>query len=562
MRFAVLAMAFVVALPHAPARAAGVELNAADAALYKEATNLIQTWPGHGDQMERAVKILAGIAERNPGSAYPLAAYAELKYRMMGDSQGAAGEVLAIADRAVKLDPDNADAQVVYSKIMLEQGHVDVAARAAQRAIRLAPDKPEAMFQMASIARRAKRYDEAETWYRKSIERLADKQRKSNVYFHLGQMLDERKPLDVEKAAAAFEQAADLTDDSIPILNDSAVFLMHNTERYDRAIGFIRKAQRISDYPLGRQNLGLLQYYKWGHATLHPENYRNAAEKPWEPARITAETGVSKEFAFAHNPIVNVRPHATLAMLQLGMIKDIDVFPENCDCPDNALTAAARSNHADVVRLLVGKGANVNVVDRRYGSTALLYAVRSQNADLVAFLLERGARVNVQDKRGTLLVEYAIIDARPDDARILRMLLEKGGDAEAVTARGAPLSAVAVLQGKPAALALLLRQYKADPNARTGGERGDPLLVRAALNTHADGSEMVRLLLDAGANPWVKVRGQDVVAMLASSKEAFAVSSDLPPEIRKGNEGILRAADANIAMLEGARRKTSRPAGF
>jgi tetratricopeptide (TPR) repeat protein len=196
-----------------------------------------------------------------------------------------------LADRAVKLDPENADAQVIYSKIMLDQRQVNTAARAAREAIRLAPDKPEAMFQMAKVAQDARRYDEAEDWYRKAIDRLAHKQRKSNVYFHLAEMLSAREPVDIPKTAAAYESAADLTDDSIPILNDAAVFLMNNTERYDRAIGFVNKARNVADYSLGRQNLGLLQYFKWGHATMHPEQYRNAKDKPWEPERITAETG-------------------------------------------------------------------------------------------------------------------------------------------------------------------------------------------------------------------------------------------------------------------------------
>lgn len=558
-----VAAAACAAFVHVAASAAGVELSPADRPKYEEATNLIQTWTGSGDQLQRAFAILAGIAERNPRSASPLAALAELKYRLYTSNQGLAGEVVQLADRAVKLDPENADAQVIYSKIMLDQRQVNAAVQAAQQAIRLAPNKPEAMFQMASVARHAKRYDEAETWYRKAIDRHTHKQRRSNIYYHLADMLSKLEPVDVAKTAAAYESAADLAEGSFQIPNDAAVFLMNNTEHYDRAIELTMKALSAADYSIGRQNLGLLQYYKWGHATLHPDRYRDAKEKPWDPEKITAVTGITKEDAFAVNPLVSGTPYATLAMLKLGMIKDVDAFPRDCECrQDNALIASAHSNNLDMVKLLAAKGANVNVADPRYGNTALFYAVRFQNLEMVRFLVDHGSRINLQDKRGNLLVEYAIADAKPHDARVLQLLLEKGGDAEAVNAKGSPLAAIAVMQGKPAALALLLSKYKADPNTRLGGDRGDPLLALAALNTHADGNEMVKMLLDAGANPWVKARGVDVMQSLARSKEYYPISGDMPPKIRAAHEAMLRASDATVAMLKQARLKTAKPAGF
>jgi tetratricopeptide (TPR) repeat protein len=560
-----IALACAIFIPAVAANAAAIELDSADRRKYDEASDLIHTWPGSGDRLQRAFAILVDLAQRNPRNAYPLAGLAEIKYRLFGNDQGAAGEVVELAGRAVKLDPQNADAQVIYAKIMLDQGQVDIAARAADQAIRLAPEKPEAMFQKASVARHAWRYDEAEGWYRKSIDRLSHKQRKSNVYLHMAQMFDKKEaktPADIAKATDAFVNAAELTDDSIPILNAAAVFLKNSTERYDQAIGYLSKALRVSDYSLGRSNLGLAQFYKWGHATLHPEKYRNAKDKPWDPEKITAMTGVTKEFAFAMNPAVDGTPYATIAMLQRNMIKDIDVFPENCECPDNALIASAHGNHLDVVQMLVARGANVNAADLKYGSTALFHAVRYQNLEMARYLVDQGARINLEDKHGKLLVEYAVMDAKPDDARVLKLLLEKGGDADAVTRTGSPLVAVAVVQGKPAALELLLRQYKADPNARMAGERGDPVLALAAANSHADGTRMMKMLLEAGANPWVKYGGGDVIDSLSGSKEAYTVAGDLPPQIKAANAGILRAIDANIAMLQEARRGVPKPARF
>jgi hypothetical protein len=119
-----------------------------------------------------------------------------------------------------------------------------------------------------------------------------------------------------------------------------------------------------------------------------------------------------------------------------------------------------------------------------------------------------------------------------------------------------------MLSGFFGALALLLAKYKADPDARLSADRGDPILALAALNTHADGNEMVRILLEAGANPWVKAQGVDVVGSLASSREVFPITGDMPPQIRAAHEAMLRASDKTVAMLKQARLKTPKPAGF
>jgi len=562
IRFVLAAFVLAAALRAPTALAAGVELDAADQAKYREAADLIQTWPGYGDQLERAYVILADIGKRNPRSAHAMAGVAEIKYRLYGYQRVPAGDVVRLAQGAIRMDPDNADAQVVYAKIMLDEGHEGEAQQAARRAIELAPDKPEALYVMARVERQFHRYDQAEALYLKAIDRLDNRQRKANVTVQLAAMMGEREPLDVEKTVAVYERAAELAGNDVAILNDAALFLTTHTERYDEAIDMLRKALRISDFAIGRENLGRALYYKWGHATLHPDKYSDVKERPWEPDRITRETGLSKESAFASNPEVDGPPYALLAMLKLGMIKDVNVFPENCECPNNALLAASQNNHPDTVRTLVEHGANVNIADHKYGSTPLRYAVRAQNPAMVEYLLQHGARVNVEDKRGTLILEYAIVDAKANDVRVLKLLLENGGDAQAVSRRGSPLIAVAVLRTNPAAVALLLQHYQADPNARIAGEQSEPVLARAALASHEDGTRVVKLLLDAGANPWVKVGGVDVVSQLEGTKEAFRPMPDQPPNIRAGNKRIQREADKTMAMLREARKKIPKPAGF
>ncbi|MEO8719064.1 MAG: ankyrin repeat domain-containing protein [Burkholderiales bacterium] len=557
-----VALACALFIP-AAVDAASVELIAADRPKYQEATDLIQVGTGSGDELQRAFGILSGIAERNPKSAHATAAFAELKYRLLGFRQSNPGEVLEIADRAVKLDPDNADAQVIYSKILLHQEQVDPAARAVERALRLAPDKPEAMFQMASVARHNEHFDEAESWYRKAIDHYANRRRKANTYYHLADMLRKREPVDVDKTIAAYDKFTELGGEPALVAYEAARLLMLHTEHYDRAIAYLTPAMSRGGDALDREAFGLLQFYKWGQSVLHPEKFRDAKEKPWDPDKITAVTGIRKEDAFALNPSVDGTPYATLAMLRLKMVKDVDAFAENCECrPENALISSVRGNHLDVAKALVAAGANVNAVERKFGGSALYYAVRFQNLDMVRFLVEHGARINMQDKYGNLIVEYAIVDAKRDDAKVLELLLANGGDANAVTSRGAPLVSIAVLNTNPAAVALLLGRYDADPNSRLSGEHGDPILALAARSAHADGVRVVRLLLDAGANPWVKAGGVDVVSSINNVKEAFAAPANAQSKFKAAEQAMAQASDAIVAMLTDARRKTPKPAGF
>ncbi|RPB21249.1 ankyrin, partial [Terfezia boudieri ATCC MYA-4762] len=58
-----------------------------------------------------------------------------------------------------------------------------------------------------------------------------------------------------------------------------------------------------------------------------------------------------------------------------------------------ALYSAAYSGHADVVRLLLEKGANIEATRSDDGATALDSAAYSGHADVVRLLLEKGANI-------------------------------------------------------------------------------------------------------------------------------------------------------------------------
>jgi len=61
------------------------------------------------------------------------------------------------------------------------------------------------------------------------------------------------------------------------------------------------------------------------------------------------------------------------------------------DGSTTALLQAVFNKHADVVRLLIERGADVNVRDRE-GDSALSYAVQSHQMEVVRMLKAAGAR--------------------------------------------------------------------------------------------------------------------------------------------------------------------------
>lgn len=75
-----------------------------------------------------------------------------------------------------------------------------------------------------------------------------------------------------------------------------------------------------------------------------------------------------------------------------------------------------------IVKLLITRGANVNVHDRD-GLTPLMKAIGSYNLLVVTYLLDSGADVNAKDQRGHTPLTHAIMRSQ---SQILSLLIERG----------------------------------------------------------------------------------------------------------------------------------------
>ena len=231
---------------------------------------------------------------------------------------------------------------------------------------------------------------------------------------------------------------------------------------------------------------------------------------------------------------------------------------------ETALMWAAAENHADVVRLLIEHGAAMDAPSStlkfpsvRYnlathatlpppqgGFTAMMFAARQGALDAAKALADAGADLNLQDPDGTPALTVAIVNGHHD---VAQLLLERGANPNVPDTAGmTPLYAAVELHtaemyperkalrpsfGPFSTLDLvkLLLAKGAQPDStlktvtlRWGRRRGpgdaalaegSTPLMRAA--RFAD-VEVMRVLLDAGANPALKQKDQTTVLMLAA----------------------------------------------
>jgi ankyrin repeat protein len=136
--------------------------------------------------------------------------------------------------------------------------------------------------------------------------------------------------------------------------------------------------------------------------------------------------------------LVKVRRARRIICCALALLMVLLLMPEagiaaRTDVRDRigstSLMWAARRGHANLVRVLLLIGANIN--GEGWPSTAarpLIWAAQAGHANVVKLLLDKGADVNAKDDRG---VTPLMIAADRGNLDIVRLLLDKGADVHA-----------------------------------------------------------------------------------------------------------------------------------
>jgi ankyrin repeat protein len=197
-----------------------------------------------------------------------------------------------------------------------------------------------------------------------------------------------------------------------------------------------------------------------------------------------------------------------------GCSSDVPVI----DSASSPILEAVLGADAGAVRDLIARGADVNAAEAD-GTTLLMRAVHGGNAEIAQALIDAGADVAAVNRYG---VHALYLAARAADAAAAHVLLAAGADANATLPEGETVLMTAAKAGSTEVVRALLgppARYQSNASAASSGysavvpaavypSRADPngketwhgqtALMWAAAEGH---SEIVRLLLEAGANP-------------------------------------------------------------
>jgi ankyrin repeat protein len=267
-----------------------------------------------------------------------------------------------------------------------------------------------------------------------------------------------------------------------------------------------------------------------GTTALHWAVHNNDLDLVQRLIRAGAKVNVRNEYG--STPMSEAAILGRADMLEALLKAGADVESANAD-GQTALMVVARTSQVDAARLLVKYGAKVNASEQWRGQTALMWAAAQSQPAMVAELVARGADVNARSmvnnwERQVTAEPRAIYRpaggltpllyaAREGCVECARTLADAGADLNLADPEGISPLLMAVINGHWD-LAQYLIKKGANPNQWDLWGRA-PLYAAVDLNTiprggrpdlpsldETSGLDVIRLLLDAGANPNARLR--------------------------------------------------------
>jgi ankyrin repeat protein len=240
---------------------------------------------------------------------------------------------------------------------------------------------------------------------------------------------------------------------------------------------------------------------------------------------------------------------------------------------ESVLMLTSQTGNPEAVKLLLDRGADPNVQQAR-GQTALMWAAAEGHADVVELLLARGADPALSSTASTKAerrppggLTALLFAARQGKSDAARALLDGGADIDQAGADNTSPLLIAIVNGHYD-LASMLIERGADPNVADANGR-TPLYAAIDLRNvqwsqgpapelpQVAHLEMITKLLDAGADPSIKITGMvghrgsfdmrwtDLKGGTAFSRAAWNGDIEIMRLL------LARGADANVVTEKG-----------
>ena len=210
----------------------------------------------------------------------------------------------------------------------------------------------------------------------------------------------------------------------------------------------------------------------------------------------------------------------------------------NCNALDSynrtALINASVSGYDDIAKLLIEEGTDVNIQDKA-GATALMYTARNTNYEMVEFLLKNGADVNIRDTAGETALYYSIEhnsfgqkNETENAIKILNLLIKYGADVNTKNDEGTSLLDVSYRISesfdKNKEMFKILVENGFDLESRIKADRSDYDYTPLMIAVYKEDYDMVKYLLDKGANPNTANNEKKTALMIANDDGNFDIS--------------------------------------
>ena len=232
-------------------------------------------------------------------------------------------------------------------------------------------------------------------------------------------------------------------------------------------------------------------------------------------------TAVSKTGQNALHAIVR-RPKQE-EIVKYFLSKGVDINQADAEGNTPFMNAAASNSDVAFITTLTPLVKNINQVNGK-GVSALAMAVRGNSADVVSLLLAKGADYKVVDAAGDNLAAYLIQSYSPQRAEMfpakMKLIQEKGLDLAAAQRNGNTLYHIALAKND---LTLLksLENLKLDVNAKN--KEGMTVLHKAAMTAKDD--SILKYLVSIGAKKDIITEFKETAFDLAGENEFLSKNS-------------------------------------